>query len=274
MFKKVYQLLAAAILCGCLAFNAHAAKVDTVTTHSDIMHKDIKAVVMLPKSYSAKKHYPVVYLLHGFSGNYADWISKDPAVKDLADMYNCLIVCPDGAFASWYMDSPVNKDWMYDTYVSKELVQYVDSHFSTIANRTGRAITGLSMGGHGALSMAINHQEIYGAAGSMSGCVDLRPYAKDFGINQILGKYEDDPISWENHSVFHLAAKLKPDALKLVIDCGCDDFFININNAFHQQLLNAKIPHDYTVRPGGHTWEYWSNSINYQMLFFKRYFNS
>ncbi|TWR24813.1 esterase family protein [Mucilaginibacter pallidiroseus] len=255
------------------ALQAKAAKVDTVLTHSQVMKKDIKAVVILPAKYSKKVQYPVVYLLHGFSGNYADWITKDAAVQNLADQYNYLIVCPDGAFASWYIDSPVNNYWMYDTYVSKELVAYIDSHFSTIKDRSGRAITGLSMGGHGALYLAIKHQDMYGAAGSMSGCVDLKPYAKDFAINQILGKYEDDPKSWADHSVVGMLAQLKPNALKLTFDCGADDFFAGINNDFHQQLLAAKIPHDYTVRPGGHTWDYWSNAVNYQMLFFSRYFN-
>ncbi len=257
----------------CFAYQVDAATVDTVTTHSDVMKKDIKAVVVLPAEYSAHKTYPVVYLLHGFSGNYADWISKDQGLKTLADQYQCLIVCPDGAFASWYIDSPVNKDWMYDTYVSKELVSYVDKHFSTVHNRKGRAITGLSMGGHGALTLAIKHQDVYGAAGSMSGCMDLRPFAKQFGIDQILGKYEDHTESWKEHSATSMVGMLKPGALSLTIDCGCDDFFIGVNNTFHQQLLDAKIPHDYTVRPGGHTWEYWTNSLNYQMLYFHNFFD-
>lgn len=256
-----------------LFLNTRAARVDTVTIHSGIMKRDIKAVVIIPAKYNKSSSYPVVYLLHGFSGNYADWVTKDPVVKALADQYNCLIVCPDGAFASWYIDSPVNKYWMFDTYVSKELVAYVDDHFSTIRNRSGRAITGLSMGGHGAITMGINHQDVYGAMGSMSGCMDLRPYKKDFAINQILGEYDKDPQSWLNHSATGMVGKLKPGALKIVFDCGSDDFFFGINNAFHEQLLAAKIPHDYTVRPGGHTWEYWSNSINYQMLFFRRFFD-
>ncbi|TWR24622.1 esterase family protein [Mucilaginibacter achroorhodeus] len=256
-----------------LFLNTRAARVDTVTIHSGIMKRDIKAVVITPAKYNKSSSYPVVYLLHGFSGNYADWVTKDPAVKALADQYNCLIVCPDGAFASWYIDSPVNKYWMFDTYVSKELVAYVDDHFSTIRNRSGRAITGLSMGGHGAITMGINHQDVYGAMGSMSGCMDLRPYKKDFAINQILGEYDKDPQSWLDHSATGMVGKLKPGALKIVFDCGSDDFFFGINNAFHEQLLAAKIPHDYTVRPGGHTWEYWSNSINYQMLFFRRFFD-
>ena len=250
-----------------------AAKVDTVLTHSDIMHKDIKAVVITPQTYKKKTPYPVLYLMHGFSGNYADWVSKVPSIKQLADVYNMIIVCPDGGFSSWYMDSPVNKDWMYDTYISSELVKYIDGHYATIKDRAGRAITGLSMGGHGALYLAITHQDVYGAAGSMSGGVDLKPFAKDFGISNILGKYEDNPDSWTKHSIVGMVDQLKPDVLKLTIDCGASDFFMNANNQLHDLLLKAKIGHDFTVRPGGHSWEYWGNSVQYQALFFSRFFN-
>lgn len=129
------------------------------------------------------------------------------------------------------------------------------------------------MGGHGALYLAIKHQETYGAVGSMSGGVDLKPFAKQFAINQILGNYEDDPKSWADHSVVGMVGLLKPGVLKITVDCGADDFFIGVNNALHDEMLKAKIAHDYTVRPGAHTWEYWSNSLNYQMLYFRRFFD-
>jgi S-formylglutathione hydrolase FrmB len=260
------------ILLACIWGNAEASKVDTVLTHSDVMGKDIKAVVILPDAYSALKKFPVVYLLHGYSGSYADWVTKNASVKTFADQYNCIIVCPDGAFASWYIDSPVSPTLKYDTYISKELVSYVDRHFSTIRDRKGRAITGLSMGGHGALYLAIKHQEIYGAVGSMSGGVDLKPFAKSFAIDQVLGKYENNAKSWGDHSVVGLMDQLQPGVLKIIFDCGTDDFFFGVNNALHEQMLKAKIPHDYTARPGAHTWSYWSNSLYYHMLYFSRFF--
>jgi S-formylglutathione hydrolase FrmB len=107
----------------------------------------------------------------------------------------------------------------------------------------------------------------------MSGGVDLKPFATSFGINQILGKYEDNQQSWADHSVVGMVDQLKPNALKITFDCGIDDFFFGVNNQLHDLLVKAKIPHDYTVRPGSHTWEYWGNSINYHMVFFDRFFN-
>jgi S-formylglutathione hydrolase FrmB len=268
--KKLYILLFISL--STVWFKANAAIVDTALTHSPAMNKDLKAVIVRPADYSAAKKYPVLYLLHGYSGNYSDWIKKVPAITKLADTYHMLIVCPDGNFAGWYFDSPTNKEWMYETYIATELINYVDKHYSTIATRKGRAITGLSMGGHGALFLAFKHQDVFGAAGSMSGVVDIRQFADSYGIEQALGKYSEHPDVWEQHCVVSLIYLLKPNALALTFDCGYDDGMYSGNQELHEKLMERKIPHDYTVRPGGHSWEYWGNSINYQALFFSRYF--
>jgi S-formylglutathione hydrolase FrmB len=250
-----------------------AAIVDTALTYSAAMHKNIKAIVIRPDNYSDSKKYPVLYLLHGYSGNYSDWITKVTAVKELSDQYHVIIVCPDGNFSSWYFDSPVNPEWRYETYVSTELVNWIDSHFSTIKNRTGRAITGLSMGGHGALFIAFKHQDLFGAAGSMSGGVDMRAFPGSFGIEKVLGKYKEYPDRWEKNSVVNLVHLLKPNSLSVMVDCGYDDKIMYKSNLqLHEKLMEYGIPHDFIIRPGAHTWEYWSNSINYQMLFFDRFF--
>jgi len=256
-----------------VSLQANAATVDTVLTHSAAMNRDIKAVIIRPDDYSASHKFPVLYLLHGFSGTYSDWVLKVPTVRKLADTYHIIIVCPDGGFASWYFDSPVSKDSQYETYISKELVHYIDGKYSTIADRSGRAITGLSMGGHGALYLAFKHLDLYGAAGSMSGGVDLRPFSDSFGIEQVLGKYSEYPQRWEENSVINMVYLLKPNCIALTIDCGSSDFLFQANKALHEKLLERNIPHDFTVRPGSHTWEYWGNSINYQALFFSRFFN-
>ncbi|MDN3546934.1 alpha/beta hydrolase [Mucilaginibacter aquaedulcis] len=270
MYKKTLLLF---ITCFLVFTKAHAATVDTVLTHSAAMHKDIKAVVIKPADYSQAKKFPVLYLLHGFSGNYSDWILKVPSITKLADQYQVIIVCADGNFAGWYYDSPFNKESQYETYVGAELVNYIDKHYATIADRSGRAITGLSMGGHGAMFIAFKHQDIFGAVGSMSGVVDIRPFSDSFGIEKVLGKYSEHPEIWEKNSVINMIYLLKPNSLAITFDCGYDDFLYKVNTAFHDELLMRKIPHDFTIRPGAHTWEYWGNSITFQMVFFSHYFS-
>ena len=145
-----------------------AAVVDTIQVYSQSMQKNIRAVIVTPDNYTSAKELPVVYLLHGYSGNHLDWITKAKGFENAADQYNLIIVCPDGGYGSWYWNSPVDPKSQYETFVSDELVKTIDAKYKTIKDRTGRAITGLSMGGHGALYLAIKHQDVFGAAGSMS----------------------------------------------------------------------------------------------------------
>lgn len=257
-----------------LAQITHAAVVDTVDTYSASMKKTIKAVVITPDNYANAQALPVVYLLHGYSGNYADWITKAKGFEKAADQLQIIIVCSDGGYGSWYWDSPIDPNFKYETYVSKELVDWVDSKYKTIKNRKGRAITGLSMGGHGALYLALRHQDVFGAAGSMSGGVDIRPFPNNWDMALRLGKYSEYPERWEKNTVINMLNLLQPNSLALLIDCGTEDFFYKVNENLHQQLLYRNIPHDYITRPGAHNWNYWTNSIQYQLLFMNNYFKS
>jgi S-formylglutathione hydrolase FrmB len=267
------QILFSILISAFLLNQAHAAKVDTVTTYSAAMKKNIKAVVITPDTYSKDKQYPVVYLLHGAGDNYSGWIKKAPTFEVTSDLYQQIIVCPDGNSTSWYFDSPVNKAWKYETYVTKELVPFIDEHYQTIKDRKGRAITGLSMGGHGALYLAFRHQDIFGAAGSMSGGVDIRPFPKNWKIEEKLGSYAEYPENWEKNTVTNMLNLLTPNSMALIIDCGTDDFFYKVNVNLHDKLVERNIPHDFIARPGGHTWPYWANAVKYQMLYMSIFFN-
>jgi S-formylglutathione hydrolase FrmB len=249
-----------------------AAFVDTVSTYSASMKKEIKAVMIRPSDYATGSAFPVVYLLHGHGGDYSDWIKKVPEISGLADLYHFIIVCPDGSRAGWYFDSPVDSSYRYETYISRELVAWVDGHYKTIRNRAGRGIAGLSMGGHGALYLAFRHQDVFGATGSMSGGVDLRPFPKNWEISERLGDYARYPERWNDHSVVNLTYLLKPDSLAIMIDCGTADFFYPVNLELHEKLLLMNIPHDFIARPGDHSWPYWANAIRYQLLFMHIFF--
>jgi S-formylglutathione hydrolase FrmB len=250
---------------------AIAARVDTVDTYSASMKKTIKAVVVLPDNYASAQALPVVYLLHGHSGNFRDWVTKGKGFESAADLYQMIVVCPDGN-NSWYWDSPVDPGFKYETYVATELVNWVDSKYKTIKNKKGRAITGLSMGGHGGLYLAIKHPDIFGAAGSMSGGVDIRPFPNNWDMSSRLGKYDENPDNWEKYTVINLLHLVKPNSLSIVIDCGTEDFFFKVNENLHQQMIYRNIPHDYIIRPGAHNWNYWNNAIHYQLLFMSNYF--
>lgn len=254
-------------------FYSFAAEVDTISIYSVSMKKDIKCVIILPDSYqkNSEKQFPVVYLLHGYSGNYSNWITKVPDLKERADDYNFIIVCPDGAYSSWYFDSPIEKNSLYKTYVGVEVPAFIDSVYHTIPQRKARAITGLSMGGHGAIYLAWNFPETFGAAGSMSGAVNILPWESKYGLVKVLGDTANNK-SFYNHSVVNVVKTAIKEFPELIIDCGIDDPFMKDNRLLNKELTDLNISHDYIERPGKHNWEYWQNAVCYQLLFFHKVF--
>lgn len=269
--KKSYLLLSIFLIIGIVS--TFAAKVDTVLTFSPTMNKEIPAIVITPDSYNGETQLPVVYLLHGHSGNFSSWTSSSDEALQMADQYNFIIVCPDGNKDSWYFDSPMDSTSRYETYVAKELIDWIDSNYKTIPNRKARAITGLSMGGHGALYLAFRHQDVYGACGSMSGGVDIRPFPNNWGMKKYLGSQSEHPQNWEKNTVMKMLHLLTPNSLAITIDCGTEDFFYDVNVRLHQELTYRNIPHTFISRPGVHNWDFWKISVKYHALFFAEYFN-
>jgi S-formylglutathione hydrolase FrmB len=250
-----------------------AGDVDSIAVYSNAMKKEIKCVVIKPTGYrKSGNRFPVVYLLHGYGGNQKQWISLAPQLKNKVDELQMLIVCPDGGIGSWYLDSPIDSSFRYETFVSRELVNYVDSKYKTRADKDHRAITGLSMGGHGGLYLAIKHPDIYANAGSTSGGVDIRPFPNNWDLKKRLGDTICCKENWEKNTVINLVDQLQNKQLKLIIDCGLQDFFLEVNRNLHNKLMELKIEHDYIERPGAHNGSYWNNSVDYQLLFFKKAF--
>ena len=257
-----------------LFFSAQAAQVDTIQVFSASMNKNIKTCVIVPDNYKkSKKKFPVVYLLHGYSGNYGTWVKSFKEVSQQVDRYGFIAIGVDGNYSSWYFDSPIDPTFKYETYIIDELVPFIDKKYKTIASREGRAISGLSMGGHGALYLSLKHQDVFGAAGSMSGGVDIRPFSEKWDIKNRLGAITDFPENWEKNTVVNLIELNQNNNLKLIIDCGVDDFFIDVNRELHQKMLALKIDHDYIERPGKHNIDYWENSLKFQLLFFYNFFH-
>ncbi len=250
------------------------ANIDTVSIYSNAMHRAIKAVVVTPKNYNKKTQYPVVYLLHGAYGNFSNWVTKVPAIQTYATNTNCLVVCPNGANNSWYVDSPIDSNYKFETHVAIEVPTYIDSHYSTKKDRKYRAIAGLSMGGHGALLIAFKHSKTFGACGSMSGALNIADITKGYDVDKRLGKYEENKNLYTDNSVLHIIENYPTDSLAIIIDCGLQDFIIGMSKATHEKMVTLKIPHDYIERPGKHDWAYWANAIEYQMVFFRKFFNA
>ncbi|WP_299819803.1 alpha/beta hydrolase family protein [uncultured Pontibacter sp.] len=273
MYKKRFLLLLLS-----LTLLTAQAKVDTLVINSPSMQKTLKAGVVTPDGYKKKKNgpYPVLYLLHGYSGNFSNWL-KVPPQKDLlqrmADKYQFIIVTPDGGYSSWYYNSPVDNKSQYESFITSELVALVDSKYKTIKEKHGRFISGLSMGGHGALYLSTRHPELYHAAGSMSGSVNIAAIDREKllqSIEAVLGPKTENQQRFEENSIVQMVPRLKQSGVHFIIDCGVDDFLIEDNRELHRRLVAEKVPHDYIERPGAHSWAYWSNALEYHLLFFQK----
>ncbi|GAA4401461.1 alpha/beta hydrolase family protein [Nibrella viscosa] len=273
------------LLVGCLlSLSSVAAKVDTLDVPSAGMNRTLKAAVVLPEAYQkARQPFPVLYLLHGGSGSFRDWLTKTPdktLLHRLADQYNLIIVTPEGDARSYYFDSPLVKASQFETFISTELINKIDNTYRTIREKKGRVIAGLSMGGHGAMFISSRHPELYAAAGSMSGVMNINTatwkvapdFAKSRAENfvQLLGPPKEGDAPYPGYTMVTLTDKLKANGLPIMLDIGVDDFLIETNRELHRRLLENKTPHDYMERPGAHTWEYWENALPFQVLFFSK----
>lgn len=249
-----------------------ASRLDSISIFSQSMNKETKAYVVLPdRYYNTNESFPVLYFLSGYgtsgytSGNYL-------FERNCADEFGYIIVCPDGNFSSWYIDSPIDNKSMYETYTAIEVPTFIDNHYRTIKERKGRAITGISMGGYGALYLAIKHPDVFSATGSMSGAVDFRPVAPGYGIPQKFGEQKEYQDFWDQNVIINMLPLIKKDNLSIIFDCGTEDFLINVNRNLNEAMLKAHIPHEYIESPGEHNITYWNHSIRHQLFYFRDYF--
>ncbi len=287
IMKALLFLLLVVMLSSCSerAANEAAAK-EFHEVYSESMDRTLGVTVVLPGSYQAgQADYPVIYLLHGATGNNRSWTEdpvRDSLIHDLSDQYGIIFVMPDGDPFSFYIDSPWNPESQFETFVSYEVVSFIDDNFRTVAGRDGRAITGLSMGGHGALYLSARNPGLYSVAGSMSGADDIdagrwnMPEENIRGfmerISEVLGSEHTDPDFLSEHSVSNMTGLMKENGIPLIIDCGIDDFLLEANRMMNSNLSDDGVPHDYIERPGRHDWPYWTNAILYQVLFISEVF--
>lgn len=305
---------AAAILCSIsvVAQSSPArrgvVKTDTLWAQSLGIRKAL--TVYLPPSYasSPSRRYPVLIYLHGLGGNERNWVDNGKLDRTLDSLISAgkpeaIVVMPDGD-DGWYTtwnglpdvpgcraDSTRKESadsfcvpWPhYDDYIANDIVRFVDGRYRTRADGRHRGIAGLSMGGYGAMSIALAYPGTFAAAASHSGVLSPRflgpvpyaapaKYANSYAELQqaarglwrsLQSTFGRDTIAWGAREPRQLAMRrlAKGNAAgmpQLLIDCGVDDAYINQNRDFHQTLLGLGVSHRYAEWPGAHTWQYWT----------------
>ncbi len=222
---------------------------------SAALSRDMAYAVYLPPGYAASRHhrYPVLYMLHGLGGDYGEWMrlglfTTATALIQAGEIPPLIIVAPEGKRGYW-MDH-ANNGPRFGTYVSEDLVATIDRLYRTIPDREARAIGGMSMGGHGALQLALNHADTFGVVGAHS--VALRSYEQAF-------EFFGDQQYFQAHDPVSLCKKDPAKARQFAIwlDIGSQDQWLGPAEAFHEQLISQKVEHDWQVFKGGHDGAYW-----------------
>ncbi len=259
---------------------------------------ETKVRVLLPDGYRADdgRRYPVLYLLHGAGGDETDWTDAGGAEQATAGK-PVIVVMPDGGRSGWYTDwsnGGAGGPPAWERYHVRELIPLIDQRFRTVAARRGRAIAGLSMGGFGAFSYAARHPDLFTAAASYSGGVDLNAelfgapiglIAVDGSLSlagfdatgaSLFGDFDTENILWRAHNPVDLAANLGglklalytgnglpggpfgPDDGQDIIEVGAHEMNVNLD----RRLGRLGLPHRWVdYGPGGHTWPYWRRDL-------------
>ena len=263
----------AALLC-CLVFLVAPARgrVETVQLQSKLVNGKLPYNIILPVDYdsSPTTRYPVLYLLHGLTGHYSDWVARTN-VADYAADYPLIVVMPEGN-DGWYTDSATVETDKYESYILKELIPDVQQRYRTIEARYGRGIAGLSMGGYGSIKFGLKSPSTFVFAGSMSGAVNVtRLSEKDTAASnwaklmQLFGPLDSD--TRKANDLFQLINQLTPARISglpfFYFDCGTEDspLIAPFNRELATLMSERKIPHEYRELPGDHSWGYWDKQI-------------
>jgi S-formylglutathione hydrolase FrmB len=228
-----------------------------------------------PAIQKVQKRYPVIYLLHGYAANYQRWYMQMRAagrpLSTLADRYKVIFVCVDGKPASWYLDAPADSvdpaDWQIETTIVKHLIPEVDRRFRTWAQPEGRGVTGMSMGGHGAIYLTARHPDLFAACTSMSGILDMTHSLNKGEVAKRLGSLETNRDRWVSVSAMMTVEAFVGRTVGLMLDCGWEDPFFQETRELHDKLIRMRIPHTYVERPGAHNWDYWANALPFHVQF-------
>ncbi len=284
--------LLSAVVCTVAAAPLRAAQPgrgECRTVPSKILGHPVAYCVILPRGYDEDKtkQYPVLYFLHGLGGNEQILVNTGVTneVEDLraaAKIGEFLLVAPN-AGRSFYIDSR-NGKVRYEDFFIKEFIPFIESHYRIRAVRQERGITGVSMGGYGALRFGLKYPELFGSVSAHSAAlIDQLPKFKateeqsDEIAMVVGGSFGDpfDPAYWEKESPFTIVRNgPKPANLPIYFDCGTDDEFGFYRGAKHfDELLTSRgIAHEFHLYPGGHDLDYFAEHLPASLEFHSRVF--
>jgi len=266
-------------------------RIDCSSFNSHILHRAVRYCVMLPPSYEKgpNKKYPVLYFLHGLGENEQTLVQSGGwgLIEDLQRQQKIggfLLIAPEGR-GSFFINSADGRD-RYSDFFLTEFLPYVETRYRVVRERKSRGVTGLSMGGYGALRFSFAHPELFGSVSAQSPALiaesprDMNADLRNAGpLARLLGGVFGNPIKvehWRQNSPFELARKNQiPIAHQAIyINCGQQDEygFAAAAERMHKQLAAENIRHEFHLYPGGHTADYFLSHLGETFEFHWRVF--
>ena len=250
-----------------------AARVERASFVSRALGQPRELLVVLPPGYDpdAPVAYPVVYLLHGLGGEPQDWVTHGKIDAVLGRLVAAggvrplVLVAPDGDNGYWtdHLGAPGAPGPRWGSYVAEDVVREVEARYRVRRDRAGRAIAGVSMGGHGAMSIGLVHPERFAAIVSLAGALFPEPPTHRPVYKKVWGD-PPDAAHWAATSPMALMRRLDPGPATpaLYLHCGDDDAagFLEYAVDAHRVLLERKVPHELRVGDGGHVWGAWNTA--------------
>ena len=243
---------------------AVGVKVALKALYSQARAKQTYYHAFVPQTIDGPKKYPVLYLLHGAGDDYTAWNSRAGGkISALVKRFGLIVVTPDGDPYGWFADSPYDRANQIETFFMEELIPHVEKHLPALPGRRG--IAGLSMGGHGAVVLALRHPGAFQAVSSMSGVLDITRHYGQWQLERVFGPYTPENIKqWRMHSAYWLSVEHK-DGLKglpiLVTVASGDESVLPDNRSYHKMLEETGVDHDYREAPGRHDWDFWRSQL-------------
>jgi S-formylglutathione hydrolase FrmB len=246
-----------------------------INYHSRSLQKASSVSVVFPDDPAMPRPWWTFYLLHGLSDDDTIWMRRT-SIERYAEGLPLVVVMPDGG-RGWYTNAQVG--YAYEDDLIKDVVGLIDRTFPVRAERSGRAIGGLSMGGYGAIKLGLKHHETFGSVNSHSGALAIvhEDWSRNARIKDIVPELErifgKDPKGGPEDP-FGLVERMDHGRIPaLRIDCGRDDFLIEHNRDFHRHLESMRVPHEYAEFPGEHNWPYWDQHVQEAIAFHVRNLN-
>ncbi len=251
-----------------------------VDFHSDVLQMAVSIDVILPQAPATQigmggkreNVFPTLYLLHGLSDDHTIW-QRRTSIERYAARYGIAVVMPN-AHRSWYTD--MVHGGRFFTYISEELPSVCRSFFNGMSEkREYNYVAGLSMGGYGALKIAMAYPERYAGAASFSGAIDVCKYVEDEGYRgrrswgDIFG--EEGSIVGTVNDVYGTTQKQIDSGAELpsvYLSCGTEDGLLPATRKMHELLDKNNISHAYREAAGNHNWEFWDDEIQRALEYF------